>query len=155
MKWLKSIFAGRPSVPSLQDSDFGRISYDGGDTGIWQTHDDIEIPENHAKLGFSSIPGTRDGPYPEARQFLLAKRKDLDSIWTKCEPTLLEVCTRWAFKGLRPPVRQQFQLTSLSMDEPIETPIKWSVGFESTGDFWTYVDITMEADAITGHSCDT
>ena len=157
MKWLTSLLGIKPRLPvrTLIDPDFGKISFDGEETGIWQTHDDIDDVEHHARYGFSSIPGDRSGPYPKSRAFLLQKKKELAELWRICTPALEEECERWSAKGLRKPVEKQFVLSSLSIDEDYESSGAFEVGFESEGKFWVYVAVTIKEGKIESHTCDT
>ena len=157
MKWLTSLLGITPSasVPTLIDPDFGKISFDGEQTGIWQTHDDIEDVAHHAEYGFSAIPGDRSGPYPKSRAFLLQKKKELAELWRICTPALEHECVRWSMKGLRKPVEQQFVLSSISIDEDYESSGAYEVGFESKGDFWVYVAVTVKDGKVQSHVCDT
>jgi hypothetical protein len=157
MKWLSSLFGikSSPSVPTLIDPDFGKISFDGEQTGIWQMHDDIEDVEHHARYGFSAIPGDRSGPYPKSRAFLLQKKKELAELWRICTPALEQECERWRAKGLKKPVEEQFVLSSISIDEDYESSGEYEVGFESEGKFWVYVAVTVKGGKIVSHTCDT
>lgn len=157
MKWLSSLFGSKqaPVVPTLIDPDFGKISFDGEATGIWQTHDDIEDLKHHARYGFSSIPGDRSGPFSKSRAFLLQKKMELPELWSICTPTLEEVCERWKAKGLRKPVVEQFFLSSISIDEDFESSGVLEVGFEAKGDFWVYALMTIKDGRVVSHVCDT
>src|SRR6266404_5882260 len=130
MKWLSSLLRLKrlDPPPTLIDPDFGKISFDGQARGIWQTHDDIEDLNNHAKYGFSSIPGDRGGPFPQSRTFLLQKTTELPELWRICTPALEEACERWKAKGLKKPVVGQFILSSISIDEDFESSGVWDVG---------------------------
>ena len=139
----------------MVDPDFGSITYDGEDSGIWQTDAKIPVPELRAQYGFSAIPGDVDGPYPWARAFLLQKRQALSRLWELCTPALEQICDRWSAKGLRRPVLQQFVLTSISMSEDFQSSGQWDVGFESEGDFWLYAEVHLVGDRVEGHTCDT
>ena len=158
MKWLSSLFGIKPSspVPTLIDPDFGKISYDGEDTGIWQTHENAnEDIEHHARYGFSAIPGDRSGPFAKSRTFLLGKKKELAEFWRICTPVLEEECERWRVKGLRKPVEKQFVLTDISIDEDYESSGMYGVAFESKGDFWICVSVTIKDGKVTSNVCDT
>lgn len=157
MKWLTSLLGIKPSapVPTLIDPDFGKISFEGEETGIWQTHDCIENVEHHARYGFASIPGDRSGPYAKSRAFLLQKTNELDELWRICAPALHQECERWSAKGLRKPVEEQFILTDVSIDEDYESSAAYEVGFESKGNFWVYVAVTVKDGKIESHTCDT
>lgn len=122
--------------------------------GIWQMHDTWELPEAHAKVGCNSIPGTKDGPYPEAREFLLRKRALLSELWEPCRAILEQERTRWFPQRSGEPLHDCFVLTSLGLDEPITDPPNWSVGFESLGSRWIYVEIEFKGDEVVGHVCD-
>lgn len=157
MKWLSSLLGikPRPAVPTLIDPDFGKISFDGEQTGIWQTHDDVEDTEHHARYGFSAIPGDLSGPYPKSRAFLLQKKKELAELWRICTPALEQECERWTAKGFRKPVEVQFVLSSISIDEDFESSGAYEVGFESKGDFWLYFAVTVKNGKIESYTCDT
>ncbi len=157
MKWLSSLFGIRrePPVLTVLDPDFGKISFDGEDTGIWQTHDDIEDAVHRARYGFASIPGDRSGPSPGARAFLLEKKKELSELWRSCAPALAAECERWSASGLKGPVEEQFVLTSISIDEDYESSGAYQVGFESTGKFWVHVEVTVKDGKVASHTCDT
>ena len=139
----------------MMDPDFGPITYDGEASGIWQSDERTQAEEQHARYGFSAIPGDINGPYPWARSVLLKKRQELSLLWELCTPTLEQVCERWAAKGLRRPVLQQFVLTSISVSEDFQSSGEWDVGFESEGDFWVYVEVRLVGDKVEGHTCDT
>ena len=157
MSWLRSIFGGKGAgpAPKIIDPDFGPITYDGEASGIWQSDERTQAEEHHARYGFSAIPGDTSGPYPWARSLLLKKRQELSRLWELCTPSLEQVCDRWATKGLRRPVLQQFVLTSISVSEDFQSSGKWDVGFESEGNFWVYVDVRLVGDKVEGHTCDT
>ena len=142
-------------VSPMIDPDFGKISFCGEVTGIWQTHHDIEDPEHHAKYGFGSIPGDRNGPSPSARAFLLQKKRELVELWRICTPALVEVCERWSAKGLAPPVTEQFLLAAIDIDEDFESSGCYEVGFDSAGRFGLYVAVRVRNDKVEGWTCDT
>ena len=159
LKWLAKLV--RPHSPALTmtDPDFGKISFlpnsRSAATGIWQMHSDWAHPREFARVGCSSIPGTTVGPYPEARAFLLRKRRELPALWALCSPVLDQVRARWPKLPKGVPLKACFVLTSLGLDEPIAEPPSWSVGFESSGDFWVYVEVEILGDRVIGHVCDT
>ena len=157
MSWLRSLFGWKEHapVPDRVDPDFGPMTFDGVDSGIWQTDRDIDAPEHGARYGFSAIPGDATGPYPWARSFLMEKRQELPRLWELCTPALEEVCDRWGGKGLRRPVRQQFVLTSISVSDDFQTSGAWDVGFEAKGKFWVYACVRLVGDRIEGCTCDT
>lgn len=157
MSWFRSIFGakGTGPAPKLVDPDFDAITYDGEASGIWQSDQDTQVEEQRARYGFSAIPGDLDGPYPWAREFLLKKKEDLSKLWELCTPALEQACDRWAAKGLRRPVLQQFVLTSISVSQDFPSSGEWDVGFESEGDFWVYVEVRLVGDKVEGHTCDT
>ena len=157
MKWFRSLFAGKAADPVLKivDSDFGAITYDGEATGIWQTDGDVVDAAHHARYGFSAIPGDQRGPFGWSRVFLVQKKRELPRLWELCSTSLLEVCERWKAKGLRPPVQKQFVLTSISVAEDFQTSGAWDVGFQSEGDFWTFVEVRFVGDEVQGHTSDT
>lgn len=146
-----------PIISKMTDPDFGKITYDGEDTGIWQSDDDIQMPEHKASLGFSSIPGTQEGPYPEAKKFLLSKKNDLDNIWNLCEETLRGVCKERKHLDPELPIRDQFQLTGLSLDHEHwkEDPKHWEVCFEPTTNARIWVFIGFVGDEIEYQTCDS
>jgi hypothetical protein len=157
--WLQRLFGARSKVLTLEDHDFGHISFDehpqGSGVGIWQMHDDWELPNASAKLGCNSIPGGREGPYPEARAFLLAKKSRAAELWGICEDVLQEIRDKRFPSRKGEPLRQVFVMTSLGLDEPITDPACWSVGFESQDPHWVYVEVALRGDEVTGHVCDT
>ncbi len=159
MEWLGKLKAAlQPPEPQVDD-DFGRISFvprtDDPRIGIWQMHDDWNHPSEFAKVGCCSIPGSSEGPDPEARRFLLGKRKELAALWTLCAAALEEERTRWSQLRCSDPLTASFLLTSIGLDEPIADPPTWSVGFESRGSFWVYVEVYLTGDKVMGHVCDT
>jgi hypothetical protein len=158
MKWLSSLLGikPRPPVPTLIDPDFGKISFDGEQTGIWQTHENaIEDIEHHTRFGHSSIPGDRSGPFAKSRAFLLGKKKQLADFWRICTPVLEAECERWSAKGLRKPVESQFVLTDISIDEDYESSGTYGVAFESKGKFWVCISVTIKDGRVVSHVCDT
>jgi hypothetical protein len=159
MEWLRKLKAVLQRRGLREDDDFGRISFvpdtDDSQIGIWQMHDDWDHPNEFARVGCCSIPGTPDGPDSEARRFLLGKRKELAALWTLCADVLEGERTRWPPLRAKGPLTGSFVLTSIGLDEPITDPPTWSVGFESKGKFWVYVEVHLTGDKITSHSCDT
>ncbi|MGE0754911.1 MAG: hypothetical protein AB7L92_07090, partial [Alphaproteobacteria bacterium] len=127
-----------PKVMPQDDPDFGKISYYGEETGIWQTHSIIEDPGNHAKYSFTAIPGDHKGPFAESRSFLLRKNANLPALWSLCTPTLEEVCDQFKDSGLKKPVTETFLLADIALEDPFENSGQWSVGFETKTDFWLY-----------------
>ncbi|MFH2045297.1 MAG: hypothetical protein ABIK92_09135 [Pseudomonadota bacterium] len=144
-------------ISKIIDPKFGEITYDGEETGIWQTDHDIDIPEHKARLGFSSIPGTPEGPYPEAKKFLLSKKHDLEKIWNSCEETLRVVCKERKYLDPELPVRDQFELTGLSLDHEHwkNDPKHWEVCFEPTTKASLWVFIGFVGDEIEYQTCDS
>jgi hypothetical protein len=118
-------------------------------------HDPWDHPAEYAKVACSSVPGTVNGPDPEARRFLLTKRANLGALWSLCAAELEKARTRWLRLPAAIPLTKCFVLASLGLDEPIADPPVWSVGFESVGSFWLYVEVTLAGDVVTGSTCDT
>jgi hypothetical protein len=158
-KWLGRLFGAQEPVVPVADPDFGEISFfpsaPEGRVGIWQMHDAWDHRAEFAKVLCSSIPGTMEGPYPEARDFLLRKKGEIPGLWTLCAAELERARSRWPRLPGNVPLTECFVLTSLSLDEPMTQPPAWSVGFESLGSFWVHVDVQLVGDQVTGHSCDT
>jgi hypothetical protein len=156
--WLLGRGRSKRKPGVLIDPDFGRISFDadgrGAPRGIWQMHDDWPSARPSEKLSCNSIPGTVDGPDPEARGFLLAKKGATADLWIRCAPTLEEVRERWPRLEKSGPLESTFCLSSVGLDEPITDPPRWSVGFESYG-FWVYVEISFVGEKVVGYVCDT
>lgn len=157
MKWLSSLFGIKPRspVPTLVDVDFGKISFDGEQTGIWQSDDYVEDVENHARYSFPSIPGDCNGPYPRSRAFLLQKTRELPELWRICTPALEKACEQWSAMGLRKPVVEQFVLSSISIDEDYESSGEYEVGFDSKGKFWVWAFIVVKNGEVVSLTCDT
>ncbi len=157
--WIRRLFDSPDPMPRLVDPDFGEMSFfpssRGSDVGIWQMHGTWLDTAGFAKVGCSGIPGTSDGPFPEARAFLLQKRRELPAIWGLCSVSLEQARARWPSFPRDSLLHECFLLTSLSMDQPMTTPPSWNVGFESTGKFWVYVDVRVLGAAVVGYSCDT
>ena len=156
---FKKLIAKKPGVISLNDPDFGYITFDPSDSdptiGIWQMEEDWEIPEDFAKVGCGSIPGTSRGPDDNARAFLLAKNRSLKSVWDLVFVRLEAIRRQWRPDTEQQDLRQVFRLTSLSLDEPMIDPPNWEVSFEPVGGKWIYASIRLCGDVITGDTIDT
>ncbi|MEO7098734.1 MAG: hypothetical protein ABI162_05190 [Luteolibacter sp.] len=156
---FKKLISKKPGVISLNDPDFGHITFDPSDSdptvGIWQMDQDWEIPEDFAKVGCSSIPGTAAGPDDNARAFLLAKKRSLKSVWDLVFVRLEAIRQRWRPDTEQQDLRQVFPLTSLSLDEPMTDPPNCQVSFEPVGGKWIFASIQLCGDIITGDTIDT
>jgi hypothetical protein len=141
------------------DPDFGYISFFESNSnpavGIWQMHENWEMPEDCASVGCSSIPGTIGGPDPNARAFLLSKKASLQVVWNLVADRLEMIRCKWRPDTGQQDLRQVFRLTSLSLDEPITDPPNWEVAFEPVDGKWIFARIQLSGDNITGHGVDT
>lgn len=57
-----SVWKEDDDAPERVDPDFGPMTFDGLDSGIWQTDGEIDVPEHGARYCFSAIPGDPTGP---------------------------------------------------------------------------------------------
>ncbi len=156
---FKKLIPKKPEVLSLNDPDFGHITFYESDSnpaiGIWQMHDDWEIPKDFASVCCSSIPGTTSGPDDEARAFLLSKKASLQTVWSLVADRLEVIRGKWRPDTGQQDLRQVFRLTSLSLDEPMTDPPNWEVSFEPVDGQWIFASIQLSGDNITGETVDT
>jgi hypothetical protein len=150
--------ASTPGSGVIKDPDFGFISYElpykTGGEGFWQMYNDWDHPESNAKIGCSAIPGDENGPFKEARQFLLSKRNDLDALWDLCCDELIKIIAVWypEEKGRDP--KEVYYLSSLSMEN--SNSDEWEVSFEAKDDyFWTFISFQIKGNTIIGNTTDT
>jgi hypothetical protein len=160
--WLKRALGAGPlpsKVIKTTDPDFGPISFfpstPGATSGFWQMHDNWDLGGEFSEVSCNSIPGSTVGPSEEARRFFLEKRNRIRAVWGLCATELQNVRGQWPKLLQEGPLSSHFKLTALGLDEPISSPPRWSVGFETLGDFWVYIEFQLEGDRITGHHCDT
>jgi hypothetical protein len=158
LEWMKRLFS-RGYPPTIIDPDFGKISFesesDDHSRGYWQMHDDWDLGEGAHEVGCNSIPGNGTGPSEAARRFLLAKKASIEEIWRLCTPTLEEERRRWKGIPTEGALRAVYRLSSIGLDEPITATPTWSAGFETTGDFWCYMECQIEGNRVLGHHTDT
>ena len=156
---FKKLIPKKPEVISLNDSDFGHITFDQSDSdpaiGIWQMNENWEMPEDCASVGCSSIPGTTSGPDDNARAFLLSKKASLQAVWSLVADRLETIRAKWRPYTGQQDLRQVFRLTSLSLDEPMTDPPNWEVSFEPVDGTWIFASIQLSGDNITGDTVDT
>jgi hypothetical protein len=159
---IKKFFGSskRAAVVALDDADFGRLTFfedpSGTSTGIWQTHDRLDLPEAFAKVGSSSIPGTAAGPFPESRAFLLEKRASLLALWEQASPYLEEMRQKWrADTGARD-LQEVFVLSDVALHKQITgSAPNWEVSFETREGLWICAHLQFKGSVFVDASCDT
>ena len=156
---FKKLIPEKPEVMSLKDPDFGHITFDESDsnpgTGIWQMHDDWEMPEDFASVGCSSIPGTTSGPDDAARAFLLSKKASLQAVWGLVADRLETIRGKWRPDTGHYDLQEVFRLTSLALGAPMTDPPSWEVSFEPVDGKWIFASIQLSGNNITGDTVDT
>jgi hypothetical protein len=121
-----NLFKKRIPVLKMDDPDFGPITFDSGKgavVGVWQMDGDWNMPADNAKLGCSSIPGDKNGPFLEARTFLLQIKSDANRIWQLSEVILKNQLRKWRIADQIDDVKDYVYWSSLSLDGPIATTL--------------------------------
>jgi hypothetical protein len=143
----------------LKDPDFGLIRYveaSDDEEGFWQMDDDWDLPEEKAKVSCCVIPGDINGPFVEARQFLLLKKENLSKLWLLCEDELHEQIKVWYPNDIGRPPQDIFFIASLALDGVKQNSNGWEVSFESRDDFrWTFMSFQFQGNELVSGSVDT
>lgn len=139
------------SLPSMTDPVFGEIGFmyisNAPENSYWECEDWI-FPATNKKVGIV-LPGDEHGPFPEAREFYLSLSDRYDSILAAVLPKLREVLEQWTEylkEELQEDVFQHVELAGFGLEIPIEDPMRWDVGFETTGQRWLCVTIPFIGD---------
>lgn len=165
---LFKIFFSTPSLEELSkipgsgvvdDKDFGLIRFVEAageeDEGFWQMEHDWELPAYNAKIGCCEIPGDINGPFDEARSFLLSKKENIDALWKLCEGELRKNIAQWYPKDIAKNSEDIFFLSSLAMDSDSDNK-GWEISFEAKDEYkWTFMSFQLEGDKIIGGTVDT
>jgi len=158
LSFLKNIFSSPSApVPPVDDPDFGAIRFDGpeGGVGIWQMDSAWIVPEANAEVICASIPGDGNGPFPEARAFLLAKKASLSEIWADANAPLESLRKKWRPDTLGKPLSDVLKLSSIGLDEPMTSPPTWDVSFESRQGQWVSFTLVYSGSSLVTSRCDT
>jgi len=93
-----------------------------------------------------AIPGTEDGPQPEARMFYLSLPARFEKILALCRPPLEEVFGKWLGQSLPEDTLGVLELSGFGLEDSRERPVRWNVSFETTGEKWLSITIPFVGD---------
>jgi len=150
--------AKRPNSGVLYDEDFGFISYEppnkNWDEGYWQMFNDWGCSESNAKIGCSTIPGDKNGPFKESRHFLLSKKENLNDLWQLCNKSLNKIKQEWYPGDTDKSIQDIYYLSSLGMGK--SNTDDWNISFETKEDYrWSFVTFTIRNNIISDYTIDT
>lgn len=153
--FLLRLFAKPAPALSRVDPDLGAIyfqrSADG--TGSWWMDGPWSVDWQAEPLKCLDIPGDESGPAPEARAFLLAKRRQHEAIWAMAEPAVRDLMQGWPdFDGHDP--RQAFFISTLAKDDAGGNG--WEVCFDSRPPLkWVNFCLQVEGDECVTNTIST
>ena len=135
------------SPPRMTDPDFGKLIFmyiqKHPERSYWEC--EWTFPATGEIVGIT-LRGGENGPNDGARQFYLGLPARFDSILKACRPGLEQVFRDWRGGQVPQDVFTAVKLTSFGLDEPLEKPIRWDVGFETTEGDWLAITVPFVGD---------
>jgi hypothetical protein len=149
---LRKLFSREPPL-RIHDPDFGQIRFHNDFGGYWTMENDWTVPFQAEGVSCVDIPGGREGPAQDAREFLLAKKSQPDQLWDLCEPFVRECMSGWdAFDGMEP--RETFFITCINKDSDVLDG--WEVCFESRAPAkWLYFCLQIKGEEVVTNTVST
>jgi hypothetical protein len=133
----------RLSPPRMLDPDFGPLLFmyipNAPERSYWEADDWLFRP-TQTRIGIA-LPGPKEGPLQEGRQFYLQLVDRFDNIMEHVRPELDRVAREWLGRPLATDLWADFKLAGFDVEEPSANLVEWTVSFEATGETWLGVTI--------------
>lgn len=137
----------RFSPPKLSDPDFGELLFmtfrGAPELSYWEC--EWKFPNTDTIISIS-LPGSQNGPLPEARKFYLGLPPQFDDILARARPKLEKVFLEWLGMDLPDDIFSQLKLAGFGLENPGAGVVEWDISFETTGDTWLGIIIPFSGD---------
>jgi hypothetical protein len=92
------------------------------------------------------LDGPESGPLPEAREFYLSLPARFEQIIAAARPKLAEVFKTCLQQELPQDIFTVVKLAGFGVEDLKAKPLRWDIGFETTGERWLAIHIPFEGD---------
>lgn len=138
------------------DKDFGSLLYvhisHAPDGSYWEG--EWEFPSTRTPVTIC-LPGDESGPTAESRDFYLALPMRFEQIVATCRPIVEKVFQEWLHQPLPEDLFTAVRLVGFSLEDTRESPFRWEISFETTGDKWLSIAIPFVGDSAAEPLVDT
>lgn len=142
--------------PRIADPDFGKLTFmfisNYPEKSYWEG--EWAFPGLANKVAIS-LGGTESGPMTQFRDFYLSLPGQLDRIIGLVRPRLAEVFEQRLNLPLPEDMFSVLKLSVFGVEDPAAKPLKWNIGFETTGDTWLGIMIPLIDDVAQKATVDT
>jgi hypothetical protein len=144
------------SPPRLNDPDFGNLLFMYMSKAPGRSYWECEwtFPKTGTRVDIV-LPGGESGPIPEARLFYLSIPERFEAILKECRPKLEQVFRDWRSQPLPQDIFTVVKLAGFGLEDPQESPVRWDVGFETTGGDWLGITIPFVGETAMDAVVDT
>ena len=142
--------------PRMTDPDFGSLLFMHISKQPERSYWECEWPfPNTTTIVAITLQGGESGPMPEARHFYLSLPERYEQILVACRPRLEQVFDHWLHERLPQDIFTVVKLSGFGLADPKERPVRWDIGFETTGDKWLGITIPFVGDTAMEATVDT
>ena len=133
--------------PTLDDPDFGRLIYmdvaHNPSRSYWEG--EWIFPPTGTQVSIA-LPGNRDRPLAESREFYFTLVDRFTQILTLVRPGLTHVFRTWFNRQLDDDLWKDVRLSGFTVEDPRAIVKEWEIMFETVGSKWLAITVPFVGD---------